>query len=105
MRQLLSSVEFSLSTDTAVIAMVSVRNELQERVLACRKIDDEEVQVALLRETQQLAAEFEREQEQMRAERGRTCAAKRLQKLPSAPAPPRRQCFDELGRAHVTPRQ
>lgn len=50
MRQLLSSVEFSLSPDTAVIAMVSVRNELQERVLACRKIDDEEVQVALLRE-------------------------------------------------------
>ena len=50
MRQLLSSVEFSLSPDTAVSAMVSVRNEVQERVLACRKIDDEEVQVAILRE-------------------------------------------------------
>ena len=45
MRQLLSSVEFSLSPDTAVGAMVSVRNEVQERSLACRKIDDEEVQL------------------------------------------------------------
>ena len=51
MRQLLSSVEFSLSPDTAVSAMVSVRNEVQERSLACRKIDDEEEQVAKRRKT------------------------------------------------------
>ena len=51
MRQLLSSVEFSLSPDTAVCAMVSVRNEVQERSLACRKIDDEEEQVAILRKS------------------------------------------------------
>ena len=51
MRQLLSTDENSLSPDTAVSAMVSVRSELQERVRAKRKIDDEEEQVAKRRKS------------------------------------------------------
>jgi len=49
MRQLLSTDETSLSPVTAVSAMMSVRNELQERVHAKRKIDGDEDHVATQR--------------------------------------------------------